>query len=305
MIRNGSFEEVQAGIPVGWGQDLYVQDPGVSMLSVERDGAHTGSAYVRIRSIQPNDAKWVQLAAVQPDTLYRLTCWVRVEAAGDGSAGANISVLGIGSISQDLKDTGGQWQQVEFIGQTGADQQEISVAVRLGAYGSLNTGTADFDDFSLEELSEAPAGVQPVLFAPGEEAVPATAANAHPGYSSAMIGFALLYALFFAAVLYWTSKRQEKKTLPTRQGGFMLPAAVLAAAFVLRLLFASVIQGHPIDFFDFNGWADHAYTQGLPNFYGGGMFADYPPGYIYVLYLIGWLKHLFAVDIDSDRKSVV
>lgn len=304
LIRNGGFEELQAGTPVGWEQDLYVQNPGVSALSVEREGARTGSAYVRIRNIQPNDAKWVQKAAVKPDTLYRLACWVRVEAVGDGGAGANISVLGIGSISQDLKDTGGQWQQIEFIGKTGADQQEITVAVRLGAYGSLNTGTAGFGDFSLEELSEASAGILPVLFASGEETAPA-AAIAHPGYSSAMIGFALLYALFFAAVLYWMDKRQEKKTLSVRPVGLMLPAAALAAAFVIRMLFASVIQGHPIDFIDFNGWANHVYTRGLPNFYGGGMFVDYPPGYIYVLYVVGWLKHLFAVGIDSGANILL
>lgn len=73
---------------------------------------------------------------------------------------------------------------------------------------------------------------------------------------------------------------------------------------MITLIFAPLIEGHPIDINDFIAWANHAYTAGLPRFYEG-VFADYPPGYVYVLYVIGWLRHLLALDFHSGVYIVL
>ena len=159
---NATFESLESGRPVAWTQDAYKQGPDVSILSIESDQAHAGTHFLRIQNMQPNDAKWIQRVQVKSDTIYKLSSWVRGSGIGSDKTGANISVLGVGSTSRDFKDTNGKWELVDFYGKTGVNQKEIVVAVRLGGYGSLNTGMADFDDLTLEEVSSVPAGVKVV-----------------------------------------------------------------------------------------------------------------------------------------------
>ena len=95
---------------------------------------------------------------MKPGTNYRLSCWIYAQGIETPSIGANISVLGATVAAGDLRDTGGKWQLVELYGKTGPQQQAIAVLARLGFYGSLATGLALFDDFTVEELAKPPAG---------------------------------------------------------------------------------------------------------------------------------------------------
>ena len=74
----------------------------------------------------------------------------------------------------------------------------------------------------------------------------------------------------------------------------------LLAAFLLRLLTFSIIEGYPNDIACLKGWAIAAAQNGLPDFYLGDGFIDYPPVYIYVLYIIGLIKNFFLIDYYSD-----
>ena len=75
-------------------------------------------------------------------------------------------------------------------------------------------------------------------------------------------------------------------------------AAVLAGALLLRVVLAASVRGHPIDVGTFSAWAGHA-AEGLLSFYSPGYFADYPPGYIYVLWLVGKLRALLQTGFDT------
>lgn len=74
---------------------------------------------------------------------------------------------------------------------------------------------------------------------------------------------------------------------------------ILAAAFVLRLVLAPVWLGYEADMRTFIAWADHAYNTGLFGVYTDGMFLDYPPGYLYVLYILGMLHHVFHIPWEG------
>ena len=70
--------------------------------------------------------------------------------------------------------------------------------------------------------------------------------------------------------------------------------AVSAIAVVLRVILAAVYKGHESDMSCFIGWSNAAFENGLGKFYTLDMFHDYPPGYMYVLYVIGALQKLFG-----------
>lgn len=74
---------------------------------------------------------------------------------------------------------------------------------------------------------------------------------------------------------------------------------LLLGALFLRLVLAAFYRGYETDMSCFMGWADRLYSEGISSFYQGGGFNDYPPGYMYVLWLIGAIKALFGLDNSS------
>ncbi|MBF0458899.1 MAG: glycosyltransferase family 39 protein [Nitrospirae bacterium] len=72
--------------------------------------------------------------------------------------------------------------------------------------------------------------------------------------------------------------------------------AALMAAFVVRSVLAVSFEGHPIDIGTFKAWAMRAASVGLSGFYSGDVFADYPPGYVYMFYLTGKIKTALSLS---------
>ena len=65
---------------------------------------------------------------------------------------------------------------------------------------------------------------------------------------------------------------------------------------------ASIIResGFAIDVGDFNAWGQRLASVGPGEFYEDGFFADYPPGYLYVLWLLGEIGSALAPALGSD-----
>lgn len=74
--------------------------------------------------------------------------------------------------------------------------------------------------------------------------------------------------------------------------------AILSAALATRVVLGALTDGHAMDVNTFSAWAGHA-ADGLLSFYSPGYFADYPPGYIYVLWIVGKLRMAFGLDYGS------
>ncbi len=75
---------------------------------------------------------------------------------------------------------------------------------------------------------------------------------------------------------------------------------LLSAAFVLRLVLAATSRGFMGDIFCFYEWAGSVFRDGFSSFYTSDVFTDYPPGYIYVLYVIGAILNKFNLDVYSS-----
>ena len=78
----------------------------------------------------------------------------------------------------------------------------------------------------------------------------------------------------------------------------------LAASFVIKLCLAAAYKGFDADMNCFSTWSSRAFSGGLRNFYTSG-FCDYPPGYIYVLYAVGALRHIFHTTLYSGADLIL
>ncbi|KAA8997131.1 phospholipid carrier-dependent glycosyltransferase [Paenibacillus spiritus] len=305
MLNNSGFEELDGNAPAGWTRDAWVPDEAAGTIAVESEEVHSGRNAAVIENVQQNHAKWLQTVAVKPDSLYRISGWIKVVSAGAEGFGANIVVAGLGSGYPALSDTGGQWEKLEFVGRTGGDQKEISIGPALGGYGSLNTGKAYFDDISIEELSEAPAGAS-VISLDGDQTSAPKEESGNTGDVSpkSVLLFSALFTVFF--VLMYRSAMRSRRLLdrPEKTVRFWF-ILTLAAAFVLRLWLGWTQQGYLNDMKTFMYWGQRVADLGPGRFYEEGVFADYPPGYLYILYLLHEIKLGLGLAAGSSGEMLL
>ncbi|MFC2155325.1 glycosyltransferase 87 family protein [Acidobacteriota bacterium] len=298
LLKNGDFEQLRGNKLLGWETDLYGPDKDSVRFSAARGGAFSGDHYVTIENAKANDGKFVQSVKVKPDTLYKLSCMVKAEGVGRKGKGANITVLSIFKTSRDVKDTSGKWNKIVLYGSTGPSQKEMAVSARLGGYGAVSIGKACFDDFRVEEVAEVPAGTKPVKLyqIKPEHHRPTEMPTIH----AFMVSAPLLFLLLFLLAYYFIFNNRENELADAKLKHLELTFfIILSGSFALRLVLAPVIDGFSTDINTFKAWAGMAAHRGLGGFYSGEIQVDYPPGYIYILYLIGLLKKLFSLSFES------
>ncbi len=300
LLVNGSVDEVSAaGYPVGWYQDMWFTQEGVSALSVKDGGVEGACLYVSSSSV--NDARWAQDVSVEPNTVYRFSAMVRAEGIGAGGYGANLSIGGLSVYSEMLYDTDGEWVELSLTGRTGPEQTSMTVFARIGGYGdeNLNTGSAWFDDLSLEKVPDAEAGDVVYNFyaeSAGSGWTQTPAAEEEPTrYTPTLLLGAFGYALAVVAFA-----RKARSPLAVRQSRVpWILGGVLLAALVLRLIVAAKIRGYNTDIGCFEAWSERMAAVGPLNFYSEDYFCDYPPGYMLLLAPVALLRSVLGVAYDS------
>lgn len=89
-----------------------------------------------------------------------------------------------------------------------------------------------------------------------------------------------------------------------KPSGAMLCLLFLTALF-LRLIAAGLSHGFDNDTACFAAWADRIFQVGPGHFYSDTVFTDYPPGYMYVLYVIGGIRAFFHIEYYSVAHLIL
>lgn len=71
----------------------------------------------------------------------------------------------------------------------------------------------------------------------------------------------------------------------------LYPVFILFLALAVRLACAYIYKGYGFDMSCFNSWASRLHDVPLSEFYSKDVFADYPPGYMYVLKFLSYIKN--------------
>ena len=292
LIANGDFSILEDGQPKGWSTGMWVTSAGASYL--EAVTLDDGTTAALVENAASNDARFEQTVAVRENTTYKLTARVMAEGCGVETKGANVSFSGIYGTSRDVHDTNGQWETLTLYGRTGKGQKEVTVMVRLGGYGSENTGKAWFTDVSLEQVETVPVG-ETVLDlatpAPSKKTETSEPKTAKDMSIPLLLGAAAVYLALAAALVRGLTGRK----LDARAGLL----AVLFGALAIRVILAFTVEGYGVDMGCFGAWAGKMAAGGPANFYEEGYFCDYPPAYMLVLWLFGLLGRLLGFGTGS------
>jgi len=147
LLLNPGFERGVTS-PDSWTADVF--QPTATMAwdpEVHRGGGRS----IRIDAPEPNDARWIQTVAVEPNTLYELSGWIRtrdVERSAQAvDAGANLAVMGTWTRTETVRGTNGwTYRSVRF---DSGPSTSVTIGARLGFWSGTTTGTAWFDDVRL------------------------------------------------------------------------------------------------------------------------------------------------------------
>jgi len=158
LIANSSFEQMSlSGSPKKWELRKW-QSTGTG--SIDKSTAYSGSNSVKVSSELPAHVSWSQSVKVEKQTTYVLTAMLRASEVVHKEnpsyvLGAGIGILGLGERGEQIiKYTEPvlstiDWRPIEVRFDSGS-YDRILIMLELGGYYATASGTAWFDDVSLQ-----------------------------------------------------------------------------------------------------------------------------------------------------------
>ena len=287
LLENADFRELdEDGFPEYWYTDAYILEPGYTVFKLEEDPV-SHAVIAEIRNIGSNDARYAQDVEVEPDSLYCFSGDILADGIEAGH-GANLSIEGIYAFSEKLYETDGEWRHIEYYGETGPDQDFITVFARLGGYSGESTGRACFRNLSLEKVDSVP-GEQIAdlwyrendLYSSDEDAEDESDAPA-PAWPWLLV-VAGIYAAAAAAGIRYFSYNPEKDIKDNPKKASLFAGLILILSLLFRVLLSANITGYMVDVNCFLSWGHTFASVGPASFYEATNFCDYPPLYTYIL----------------------
>lgn len=272
-------------------------------------GYDDGIVSITSLGAEGNDIRLCRTINVEANSYYKLTCEIKTQDISNG-AGANISIVGSLATSDGIFGSN-DWQTVELIGKTAKKQNELTVCVRIGGYGALSSGEAWFKNFTVEYLDNYVGHAADFSITSVESEDESNEYNTSTEGDfpySGKIMLATLATVFFGAIIYGRFIESEQATLDDesrKKGERSKLAVILIAGFVIRIICSLRYYGHPTDINCFMAWGYHLNNGGLAAFYNSGMFADYPPGYMYVLYVTAGIARLIGLEYGSNAYALI
>jgi hypothetical protein len=157
LLANGDFVHGSGKSPDDWRTGGWNESPAVTGY----DWLHSADSEPElvVNNLQGNDARWLQTLTLGPGWYY-VGAEARTEEVPSNAAGASVSLDEDGINSPDLHGAA-DWQSLGLYLKVGAHGAEVDVALRLGGFGSLNTGRAFFRKARVVKLDALPANAAP------------------------------------------------------------------------------------------------------------------------------------------------
>jgi Gpi18-like mannosyltransferase len=124
----------------------------------------------------------------------------------------------------------------------------------------------------------------------------ASAPEAPSGKVWGFIAGAILIALVAYALIDYL-----RPLIDDRDSGLKLAFIVLAVLAAVKLAVMRYIPGFNVDVGDYQAWASQMATAGPAPFYHPGFFCDYPPGYLYALWVVGLVGQAVGATGNAYR----
>jgi len=308
LLENPGFEALDKdGMPLEWYPDAYISQAGYTVYGAAGD-AYEGENCAVVNNIGMNDARFAQKVAVEPNSMYLLSGWIKVDSMLDAGRGANLSIKDIYVFSESVYEADNDWHYVELYGETGEDQQDVTVFARVGGYSGESQGKAYFDDLSLVKVDSIPGdavaklwfrNTTPVTVDPIDEEETREAKPFWPWLLAISAAYLLLG--------WWMSGQEmlDRRELAEKKRASWFFWIGMALALAARVIVAIKVEGYQVDVNCFRAWGHTMSSVGAGQFYQSTSFCDYTPAYIYVMGLADWLAKVLPGLNDAFYHKLV
>lgn len=305
LIFSADFNENAAGFV----SDAWTLD--ATEFEHLKKGGIDNSGCLKVSNISNNDARYSVDIDVEEDAYYKISGWIKTENVEnkDGSFGANISIMKNFESYEHVLGTE-DWKHIEFYGKTADEQNLITLALRVGFYSGECSGTAWFDNITVSRVANVPENIVCLNFAEtlnqSESSEEKDEFPLDENFYSDMTSAVqiLLFFVFIAFVIAYRFARAydgfgRKEPLAHPAGGAMSLAkgliAIMVIGFLIRVVLALTPMQCSVDVNIFKYWGNQIVNGGFTETYNTLKDSiDYPPVYVYVLYMASMVKDLFA-----------
>lgn len=120
--------------------------------------------------------------------------------------------------------------------------------------------------------------------------------NVKSSTTSNLAPLLIVYGIIFLAIfigVYYFIKYKKLRIEPKNEK--ILIATLLIVGLLLRIILGTLMQGYQGDINLFKNWAISA-ANGLSQFYSSSKSSDYPPLYIYILFIVGKIASIGSIS---------
>ena len=291
------------GIPEGWEVRSYLKEE-YSVNALNGD--------VTLISYAPNDLRLCQTVTVKENTAYVVSAEVEASNVMGGRGATlsidNYSIDGCYIYSKNILGSV-DWTDINLTFRTGAEQTAVLVALRLGGYSELSTGSVRFRNVRLNEASEVSGAISLSSGVSGNsEQHNDELSEAHKIRLRSVLHLFIVMAVVDAVVLvfgFYRNREQIGSIDMSREKRRKLFVLAVLSGLVLRSLLSAAWGGHDTDMSCWIGWGNYISQFGPSSFYTapGHEWYDYPPEYMLVLGLIS--RILDILHVPAGTKSAV
>jgi dolichyl-phosphate-mannose-protein mannosyltransferase len=157
LLLNGDFAKGSEDQPDSWRTEAWINNP--DSFQAHWHQYTDKPSELEVDALKPNDARWMQPLTLAPGW-YKISADIRTEDVGTKESGATISVMEDGIMSPEVHGTS-DWQHVALYLKVGGHGADVDVALRVGGFGSLNSGKAFFRNASLVSIDAPPPDATP------------------------------------------------------------------------------------------------------------------------------------------------
>jgi len=157
LLLNGDFAKGSEDQPDSWRTEAWINNP--DSFQAHWHLYTVKPSELEVDALKPNDARWMQPLTLAPGW-YKLSTDIRTEGVGTKESGATISVMEDGIMSPEVHGTS-DWQHEVLYLKVGGHGADVDVALRVGGFGSLNSGKAFFRNASLIKIDAPPPDATP------------------------------------------------------------------------------------------------------------------------------------------------
>ncbi|MBF0521135.1 MAG: hypothetical protein HQK92_15605 [Nitrospirae bacterium] len=316
ILKNGGFEEIKDAKPASWNSLFWHYRPNAVYLGLSNLSPFEKKYYLTLKNVETGESQVIQALTVSPSTFYKISCMVKASSVSTFGAGAYVGLRehhvppgvlhgtfgdmygnyrSLGGYSGYLYDTHERWVPLSATVKTAQSQTTLMAVAGLGTYGKFSSGEAFFDNCS---VTSDRVNNERLYYFKNNKSISDFLSVSGP--EAKFVLYNTTIAVVFFLICVFGIKNRVFLDIVGRD-----LSVLFATALTVRILAAFYIEGYPFDIELFKKWAVYIGQKGIANYYSGEIFADYPPVYVYIIYVIQLLGRIFSIVPDSRLFFVV